>query len=377
MKNRFRLFANALAAALFLLANLSWAQSSISSRYAVVESSSNYSEAIEQARAQVEVLMAAGAPGVSIAVGVDDELVWAEGFGYADIEHAISVTPQSKFRIGSVSKTMTSIALGILIEEGVIDLDAPIQTYLPNYPVKEKGAITTRLLASHRAGVRHYLPDGSDNLVKDHYDDVVDALEIFKDDPLLSVPGDEYSYSSHGYNLLSAVMQEASGVEFLTLMRERVFGPLKLIETVADHTDYIITGRAEPYARRDNKLLNAPYVDNSYKWAGGGFLSTPSDLVKFGFGVFHSGILKDETLELLLSPPILPNGEIADQNYGLGWMTFDENGPWVGHTGGSIGGNTLFMMNPNTDIVVAVVCNLSGCLGANRELRNIGSYFKE
>ena len=233
------------------------------------------------------------------------------------------------------------------------------------------------MLASHRAGVRHYLPDGSDNLIQDHYNDVVDALEVFEDDPLQSVPGDEYSYSSHGYNLLSAVLQEASGVEFLTLMRERVFGPLRLIETVADHTDYIITGRAAPYGRRDGKLINAVFVDNSYKWAGGGFLSTPSDLVKFGFGVFSSGILKDETLELMLSPPILPNGEIADQNYGLGWMTFNEEGPWVGHTGGSVGGNTIFTMNPNEDIVVGIVCNLSGCLGANRNLRNIGTYFAE
>ncbi|MDD9891809.1 MAG: serine hydrolase [Gammaproteobacteria bacterium] len=357
--------------------NLAWSQSSISGRYAVVESSSAYADAIARARADVEVLMEAGAPGVSIAVGVDDELVWAEGFGFADVENAVPVTTQTKFRVGSVSKTMTSIALGILYEEGMIDLDMPIQQYVPGFPVKEKGTVTTRLLASHRAGIRHYLPDMSDNYVQEHYDDVIDALEIFADDPLLAVPGDEYSYSSHGYNLLSAVLQEASGVEFLTLMRERVFSPLKLIETVADHTDYIVTGRAAPYALRDGRLINAPFVDNSYKWAGGGFISTPSDLVKFGFGVFHSGILKEETIDLLLSPPLLPNGTVAEQNYGLGWMTFSEEGPWVGHTGGSVGGNTLFTMNPNEGVVVAVVCNLSGCLGSNPDLRSIGNYFLE
>ncbi|MBM89582.1 MAG: D-alanyl-D-alanine carboxypeptidase [Gammaproteobacteria bacterium] len=367
----------ALTAAVILNASSAVAQSSISDRYAVVEASSNYAPAITEARAEVAVLMDAGAPGVSIAVGVNGELVWAEGFGYADIENAVPVTPQTKFRIGSVSKTMTSIAMGVLYEEGVIDLDRPIQDYLPDYPMKEKGIITLRLLASHRAGIRHYLPDGSDNLIQDHYDDVVDALEVFKDDPLLAVPGEAYSYSSHGYNLLSAVLQEASGVDFLTLMRERVFSPLGLLETLADHTDYIVTARASPYARRDNKLINAVYVDNSYKWAGGGFLSTPSDLIKFGFGVFNSGILEKETIELLLSSPILPDGQIADQNYGLGWMTLDENGVWFGHTGGSVGGNTLFMMNPEADIVVALVCNLSGCLGANSDLRNIGLYFME
>ena len=376
-KNSIRFMFTSLLCLNLFISSGAWSQSRYSDRYAVVESSSNYSKAIEKSRGEIDVLMQAGAPGVSIAIGVDNELVWAEGFGHADIEHAIPVSPLTKFRIGSVSKTMTSIALGLLYEEGVIDLDVPIQNYLARFPVKEKGVVTLRLLASHRAGIRHYLPDGSDNLIKDHYDNVVDALEVFENDPLIAVPGDRYSYSSHGYNLLSAVLQEASGVEYLTYMRSHVFGPLKLIETVADHTDYIISGRAAPYALREGKLVNAPFVDNSYKWAGGGFLSTPSDLVKFGFGVFNSGILQDQTLELLLSPPVLPNGQIADQNYGLGWRTFDDAGEWVGHTGGSIGGNTLFMMNPESNIVVAVVCNLSGCLSANSELRNLGSYFME
>ena len=356
-------------------ATLLSAQSRHSELFDVVEPPSPYADAIAKSREEIQVLMDSGAPGVSIAVGVDGELIWAEGFGYADIEHDLPVTPLTRFRIGSVSKTMTSIALGLIYEQGLIDLDAPIQTYVPGFPEKEKGVVTTRLLASHRAGIRHYLPDMSDNFVKDHYDDVIAPLEIFADDPLIAAPGERYSYSSHGYNLLSAVIQEASGIEYLTLMRENVFAPLKLIDTVADHTDYIIANRAAPYARRDGRLVNAPYVDNSYKWAGGGFLSTPSDLVKFGFGVFNSGILKEDTLQLLLSPPVLPNGSIADQNYGLGWMTFNESPHWVGHTGGSVGGNTLFMINPEADVVVAVVCNLSGCLGANDNLRELGNLF--
>lgn len=360
----------------FVLVNAAQSQSVALDRFDSVTSASNYEAAIEQARAEIQVLVESGAPGVSIAVGVDGELVWAEGFGYANVEYRVPVTTLTKFRIGSVSKTMTSIALGSLYEQGVIDLDVPIQTYLNEFPVKEKGPVTLRLLASHRAGIRHYLPDGSDNFITKHYENVVDALEVFADDPLIAVPGERYSYSSHGYNLLSAVLQEASGIEFITLMRSQVWSPLNLIDTVADHTDYIIENRAAAYSRHtDGRLRNGPYVDNSYKWAGGGFLSTPSDLVKFGFGVFNSGILKDETLELLLSPPLLPNGTIADQNYGLGWVSFDQNGDWVGHTGGSVGGNTLFMVHPEQNVVFAVVCNLGGCLGGNRNLREIGNLF--
>ncbi len=268
-------------------------------RFDTVSAASNYEQAIIQAREEIQVLIDGGAPGVSIAVGIDDQLVWAEGFGYADVEFKAPVSTLTKFRIGSVSKSMTSIAMALLYEQGVIDLDVPIQTYLSEFPVKEKGPVTLRLLASHRAGVRHYLPDGSDNFITKHYNNVVDALEIFEDDPLLSVPGDEYSYSSHGYELLAATLQEASGEEFLGMMPARVFSPLKLIETV------------------------------------------------------------------------------ADQTYGLGWVDFNGDGSWFGHTGGSVGGNTLFMVHPEQNVVVAVVCNLSGYLGANRNLRDIGELFLE
>ncbi|MCY4265981.1 MAG: serine hydrolase [Gammaproteobacteria bacterium] len=350
-------------------------QSSLASKFDIVESPSLYHRAINTARAEIEMLMAAGAPGVSVAVGVDGELVWAEGFGFANVEHQVPVNTETRFRIGSISKTMTSIAMAQLYERGVINLDEPIQTYLPTFPIKEKGIVTLRLLASHRAGIRHYLPDGSDNLITRHYDNVVDGLEIFSNDPLIAAPGEQYYYSSYGYNLLSAVLQKASGVKFLTLMRESVWSPLQLIETVADHTDYIIMNRAAPYYRRGDQLINAPAVDNSYKLAGGGFLSTPSDLVSFGFGVFNSGIIKNETLTLLLSPPQLPDGEIADQNYGLGWVDFYEDGSWFGHTGGSVGGTALFMVNPEAGVVMGLVCNLTGCFDGHQGLRQIGEYF--
>lgn len=359
----------------FQIAANAGAQSSLENRFAVLESASQYDEAINKARSIIDRIMARGAPGISVAVGIDGQIVWSEGFGYSDAESQIAVAPVTKFRMGSVSKTMTSIAMAALYEEGVIDLDVPIQTYLPEYPVKEKGAVSIRLLASHRAGIRHYLPDGSDNFIQKHYDNVVDALEVFRDDPLIAIPGERYSYSSHGWNLLSAVLQEASGVEFLTLMATRVFAPLNLTETVPDQVDYIIPNRARPYILRDGKLINAPFVDNSYKWAGGGYLATASDLAKFGYGVFNSGILKDETLDLLLAPPLLPDGSIADQEYGLGWRTFDEDRGWYGHTGGSVGGRTLFMYNPKAKVSVGVMCNMTDCFQLEDGLLELGNQF--
>lgn len=342
--------------------------------FATARPASQYADSIEQARDIVLEIMEGDIPGFSIAVGVYPNLVWAEGFGYANVEHRVPVTPLTKFRIGSVSKPMTTVALGLLVEQGKIDLDAPIQKYLPSFPAKPEGTITSRLLAAHQAGIRHYRPDGSDNLIMKHYEEVVDALEIFANDPLKFAPGTDYSYSSHGYNLLSAVMQEAAGVPFLELMRTAVWGPMELQNTVADHTDYIIENRASPYSRRsDGTFRNGPYVDNSYKWAGGGFLSTPSDLVKFGFAVMNGGFLKPETLEMLVTP--LTPGSGKKTNYGLGWRTdTEDNGrTWIGHGGGSVGGTTVFQTNAESGVVIATTCNLSGARYANRiaEIANL------
>jgi CubicO group peptidase (beta-lactamase class C family) len=364
-----------LVAALLLpfLISTAWGQATFIDRFDLVTPANEYESAIQNARKQIQVLMDSGAPGISIAVGVDQQLVWAEGFGYANIENRAPVTPLTKFRVGSIAKPMTSIAMALLYERGLVDLDVPIQEYVKDFPVKEKGAVTLRLLASHRAGIRHYLPDMSDNFITKHYDDAKEALEVFIDDPLIAAPGERFSYSSHGYNLIGVIIQEVSGQSYMDFMREQVFSPLRLTATLADHTDYIIEDRAAPYTRReDGSLRNAPYVDNSYKWPSGGLLSTPSDLVKFGFGVFNGSIIKDGTLELLLSPPTPSKGEIPGRTYALGWRHFGE---WYGHGGGSVGGNTLFMVHPEHDVVVAIVCNLTGCLSANSQLREIGDFF--
>src|SRR5215467_11799054 len=186
----------------------------------------DYAKAKEQARAVAKEWLARGIPGLTLAVAVDGKIVYAEGFGYADLEQRVPVWPTTKFRIASDSKPLTAAGLMLLVEQGKIDLDAPVQKYVPSFP--DKGAkITPRMLAGHLAGIRHY-------------DSVLEGLKIFADDPLLSPPGKEFHYSSYGFNLLSAVMEAAAGQEFLSYMRSRVFLPLGLRHTVADQTAEII-----------------------------------------------------------------------------------------------------------------------------------------
>jgi serine beta-lactamase-like protein LACTB len=317
-----------------------------------------WAEAIEQGRATVAAVMAEHAiPGMSVAVLVDGVIAWSEGFGYADLEHRVPVTPLTRMRIGSVSKPVTAAAIGKLVEQGRLDLDVPIQRYVPSFPEK-RWPITTRQLAGHLAGIRHYR--GNEFYSRDRYETVLDGLKIFADDSLLFEPGTAYHYSSYGWNLISAVIEGAAGEDFLSYMRREVFEPLGLRSIVAEHTDSIIAHRASFYERdrRTGLILNAPYVDNSYKWAGGGFISNTEDLVRFGWAHLAGGFLEPETVELLFTSQRTRSGELT--NYGIGWRSGTDSAGrrWVGHTGGSVGGRAVLVVYPEERVVVAALANL-------------------
>ena len=310
------------------------------------------------ARALLDSVMEANSiPGLSVAVGQGSQVMWSEGFGYSDLTHDVMVTPLTKFRVGSVSKPITAAAVAVLVEEGALDLDAAVQTYVPSFPEKQ-WPVTTRLLAGHLGGIRHY--QGDENLSSVRYPTVLSGLTIFQDDPLINEPGTEYSYSSYAWNLISAVVEAASSEAFLDYMDRVVFAPLAMEHTVAGHTDSIIPNRTRFYVLSDDgDVLNAPYVDNSYKWAGGGFLSTPEDLLRFANGHLEPGFLQAETLEMLFTSQTTADGD--ETGYGIGWRSGvnDYGERVVSHTGGSVGGRTVLTLNRDTGVIVAIVANTS------------------
>jgi CubicO group peptidase (beta-lactamase class C family) len=320
---------------------------------------SEYGERIEAARRVVLEGMDRF-PGLSVSVGVDGQIVWAEGFGWADLEQRVPVRSTSGFRVGSVAKPMTAALLGLLYEEGKINLDATVQTYVADFPTKEY-PITIRQLAGHLAGIRHYR--GTEFLSSVHYETVSDGLAIFADDPLLFEPGTRYSYSSYGWNLLSAVIEGATREGFLEQMQRRVFEPLGMLDTTPDQNEMIVADRVRPYARGDDgKLRNAPYADNSYKWAGGGFLSTAGDLVRFGLAHMEPGFLEAETLDEWFTSQRTVDGE--ETGYGIGWNVSGQAGRRrVGHGGGSVGGTTVLRVYRDQGLVIAMVTNLSNGSG--------------
>lgn len=337
----------------------------------VATTDTRYRAVIATAERLVCDSLVARIPGLQVAVAVDGKLVWSEAFGYADVLHHIPVTRTTQFRIGSVSKPLAAAAVALLVEQGKLDLDAPVQRYVPSFPEKP-WPITTRQVAGHLAGIRHYR--GDEFTLNRRFASVTDGLTIFQSDSLLFEPGTRFAYSSFGWNLVSAVVEGASGETFLAYMSRHVLGPLGLSHTAPDRADSLIPDRThfyDPDSARTS-FVPAPAVDNSYKWAGGGFLSTAEDLVRFGSAFLQPGFVRQETLDLLFTSQRTRDG--SPTGYGIGWfVTTDTLGHrWVFHGGGSVGGTTAFGVDRDSHIVVAITSNLTSApLAPGRRIQQL------
>ncbi|CAB1323175.1 unnamed protein product [Coregonus sp. 'balchen'] len=430
-----------------------------------------YGAAIQVSRDLVQRIKdEVGAPGLVVGVSVDGSQVWCEGLGYADLENRVPCGPETVLRIASVSKPLTTAAAARLWEEGKLDLDAPVQKYVPEFPQKqfdgEDVIITPRLILSHLSGIRHYEKDAkkvredrvkakqplklpgkeekslSENkenpktedsstrskenkqtqkkkefeqeeyYLKDSFESVIHSLDLFKDDTLVFKPGTTFLYSTHAFTLLSAVVERAAGQRFLDHMM-KMFRELGMLNTVPDENDPIIYNRSRFYHfSKKGHIVNCPYVDNSYKWAGGGFLSTVGDLLLFGNALLYSyqvaylkdgtdllpGFLKPETAQALWAP--VDKTEASwdkDGLYAQGWLVVEKEQKYgqcrsrrhyVSHTGGAVGASSVLLVLPSETaqqpeglttalpqgIVVTIITNMQS-VGLNSTALKIAQEF--
>lgn len=294
-------------------------------------------------------------PGLALAVGEGKRIVLSEAFGLADLGTRAPATPLTRWRIGSVGKGLTATGAMLLAERGKLDLDAPVEELLPSWSDRLAGEATPRQLAGHLGGIRHYRE--AEGISHVHYDDVLETLELFADDSLVAPPGEEYSYSTYGYTLLSALMQQAAGEPFLEWMERELLEPLGMRHTGPDLANRVVPGRASFYEIRGGDLVPAPFTDNSYKWAGGGLLSTPEDLVRFGIALLGGEVLGPDGVETLFASQRTDAGE--ETGYGMGFRPrLDGQGRRIVHHGGSSeGGRAFLLLYPDEGVVVALAAN--------------------
>jgi serine beta-lactamase-like protein LACTB, mitochondrial len=325
-------------------------------------------------------------PGLSVAVGLDGEVVWAEGFGAADLgtheldftgqlalgslpsnDKRVVVTPDTRFRIVGVSMALTSAAVGLLLEQQQLKLDADIRTHVPAFPAKQ-WPVTLRQLMSHQAGIEN---DGGDEApLTPQCETTIDGLKLddFAEHDLLFEPGTRHRYSTYGWVLVSAAIEAAAHEPFFSFMRSKIFEPLGMRDTLPESWKEPIPNRATSYFPRfagDTRYGPdlAREGDHACFAGGGAFLSTPSDLVRFSMALNSGSFLEPLTVSTLQTPQRLASG--AETTSGLGWTleTIQLAGEPVRLVRQddlrSIGGSTSLLTFPERGLVIAVMSNIT------------------
>jgi serine beta-lactamase-like protein LACTB len=324
-----------------------------------------YATAAEESGTFARTLLARdNVPGLSVAVAVHGDVVWAEGFGWADVDRRRAVTPLTRYRLGALSKPLTATAAALLHDGGRLDLDAPVQEYVAAYPRKQ-WPVTVRQLMGDVAGVHRIRGDNNDAMPGQHCASLGEAVSLVVNEPLLFEPGTQHRYSVWGWILASAVVEGAAGEPFDRVMSRDVFERLGMTRTVVAETPALDV--ATPFYSTTTIVPNpfddddpAGRVDYSCLAGAGAFVSTPTDLAKFGAAVSKPGLLKLETLAAFQTPGRLAAGEPT--TYGLGWTigTVQMAGRptrMVSHRGSPRGGTAALLLFPDLGLVVAAALN--------------------
>lgn len=298
-------------------------------------------------------------PGISVTVLHEEETVFQRGYGFANIEAKVPVHPeQTIFRVASVSKPIAATALAQLVAEGQIDLDASFYEYVPYYPKKEWD-FTIRQLAGHTAGIRGYR--GFEFGLSKPYT-IRESIAIFKDDKLLFEPGTNYFYTSFDWVLISLAMEEVVGYPFSEYVKAKVLKPLDMQKTF-DPKGYLEYCDGKPkkyhtnfYSKGRKGFRSAMKVDNSYKLAGGGYLSTSNDIAKLGLAYFQGRLFDKELAPQFLTSQVVKGKPTL---YGLGWqVSRDALGrSFFGHVGNGVGGHSNFFIYPDRKMVIVILVN--------------------
>jgi CubicO group peptidase (beta-lactamase class C family) len=294
-------------------------------------------------------------PGMTIGFSKGD-YTWIRAFGLADVENMTPMRVDSSFRLASLQKTMTAVAVLQLVEQGKLDLDADIRTYVPYYP-KKPFTITARQLLSHLGGVPHYVNREVEQHIKVPKT-TREAVEIFANFDLVAEPGTRHVYSSYGYNLLGAAIEGVSGMPFGEYMRQHVWLPAGMSDTRMDDPLALIDRRVRGYKVVDGQLRNSEFIDISSRFAAGGSRATVVDLLRFVRALNSGVLLSQKSRQLMVTQARTRAGE--EVPYAMGWqiLPFENRGEIVVNDGGMQETRTNLVSDPGHQFALALAMNV-------------------
>lgn len=299
----------------------------------------------------------------SALVAENGKVIFKKGFGSANMEWNIPNQPDTKFRLGSISKQFTALLIVKLAEEGKIKLDVPITTYLPDYPKENGDKITIHHLLTHSSGIPNYTD--SPGFFKDKARNPYTPEEFVKTFSSLALeftPGEKFNYSNSGYFLLGYIIEKITAKTYEQYLQEVIFTPLKMVNSGYDHSEVILKNRAAGYERKGKLITNAAYIDMSIPYAAGSLYSTVEDLYLWDQALYTNKLLSAKSMESLFKPYI----SLGRASYGYGWFIDEvDNGnkgklKTIGHGGGINGFNTIISRYPSDKNLIVLLNNTGG-----------------
>ena len=295
----------------------------------------------------------------SVLVAQNGEVVYQKGFGYANMEWSIPNSPDTKFRIGSVTKQFTAVMILMLVEAGEVSLDGKITDYLPDYPAETGDRVTIHHLLTHTSGIPSYT--GLSSFMREHVRDPItpeELVAVFAPLEFEFEPGSDWRYNNSGYFLLGRIIEKVTGMPYDQALREMVLDPLGLDDTGYDHFSDVLPGRAGGYSQTFHGYENADYLDMSLPYAAGSMYSTVRDLFEWDRILYTDRVFDSSGTKETMFTPFL-------NDYAYGWTVRDitvgdDTTRLISHGGGINGFITAFWRLVDDQHTIIVMDNSEG-----------------
>jgi CubicO group peptidase (beta-lactamase class C family) len=294
-------------------------------------------------------------PGAAALVARKGQVIYKKGFGMANMELNVPMQPGNVFRIGSITKQITAIAILQLMEQGKLSLQDEITRFIADYPT-QGNKITIEHLLTHTSGIQDFtsIRDTARRGTVDF--SPVEMIDYFKNRPMRFAPGTRWEYNNSGYFLLGYIIEKVTGRTYRQYIEEQIFKPLEMTSSLYASEARIVRNRADGYTKTNRGFENAPYLSLTQPYAAGSVQSSPEDLFKWQQAVNSYKLVKKETLEKAFTRYKLNNGQ--ETNYGYGWrLGYIQGSPSIWHGGLINGFFSMAMYLPQEDVYVVVLAN--------------------